>query len=195
MDHLGLATEVVFALQRGDESALEQFIAVYDRPITGIVRQFRLRDEEDVKWQIFYHIFIKVKSFRWESAFSSWVYRVAKNCSLMEYRKELAVRNKPMSIVDDSFNLNSIESPAAMAPDANLEAKALLSIVRRLPQEQLKCLSLTLKPDSNEQAAKSNNIKIGAFKSRVFHARRSIRRALLLKGYDETENYRAVSNS
>jgi RNA polymerase sigma-70 factor (ECF subfamily) len=87
-------------LARGDAAALEQIYRTHSRRVYGLC--FRMTGNptlaEDLTQDIFLQVFRKIQTFRAESAFSTWLYRLAVNIVPMRRRmkglKETVARTK-----------------------------------------------------------------------------------------------------
>jgi RNA polymerase sigma-70 factor, ECF subfamily len=82
------AAENVRLAQEGDESAFEQIYKAHSRRVYGLC--FRMTGNsslaEDLTQDVFLQVFRKIQTFRGESAFSTWLYRLAFNIVLMRRR-------------------------------------------------------------------------------------------------------------
>ena len=68
-----------------------------------------LEDQEDLFQEIILQLWKSIKSFKGESQFSSWMYRVALNTALVFFKKE---KRKPDSVKGINFDTPSLESDA-----------------------------------------------------------------------------------
>lgn len=76
--------------QRGDSSAFEQLYRLHVRRIFALCLRMlgNAAEAEDLTQEIFLAAFRKLKSFRGDSAFSTWLHRVGVNAVLMHLRKK-----------------------------------------------------------------------------------------------------------
>lgn len=83
------ASKAIRSFNRGDKRAFEFIYRSY----CGFVHRICLRmlrdplEAEDAAQDVFVCVFCKINSFRGESAFSSWLYRLTTNSVLMRFRK------------------------------------------------------------------------------------------------------------
>src|SRR5881296_1638894 len=81
--------ETIRSAHRGDSEA---FALIY-RSYSELVHRICLRmlrdpaEAEDAAQDVFIRVFLKINTFRGESAFSSWLYRLATNIVLMRFRR------------------------------------------------------------------------------------------------------------
>ncbi|NMC21399.1 MAG: sigma-70 family RNA polymerase sigma factor [Thermogutta sp.] len=85
--------ELLQQARRGDFSAFEALVARYERRIFGLARRIvrNEHDAEEVVQQTFITLLEHLHDFRGESAFATWLLRIASNHSLALLRRE-AVR-------------------------------------------------------------------------------------------------------
>ncbi|HXK59899.1 MAG TPA: sigma-70 family RNA polymerase sigma factor [Acidobacteriota bacterium] len=76
--------ELIVGAQRGDKTAFEQLVYRYDRKVLALAVSYT-SDEEDAK-DVYQEVFIRVykalPDFRFESKFSTWLYRIVVNVCL-----------------------------------------------------------------------------------------------------------------
>jgi RNA polymerase sigma-70 factor (ECF subfamily) len=84
--------EILRLAQTGDAAALEHLYRVQSRRIYALCCRMTRNPTlaEDLTQEAFLQVFRKIQSFRSESAFSTWLYRVAVNVVLMERRSKKA---------------------------------------------------------------------------------------------------------
>src|SRR6201997_764705 len=82
--------QLIARAQRGDEQAFEALFNRYKRRVYCLcLRMTRNPDQaEDLSQEAFLQLFRKISTFRGESAFSTWLHRLAVNVVLMHLRKK-----------------------------------------------------------------------------------------------------------
>jgi RNA polymerase sigma-70 factor (ECF subfamily) len=82
--------DLVLASKAGDVAAFEQLVARYHRKLLRIAQHIthNLEDAQDVVQETFLKVFQNLDSFRGDSKFSTWLFRIAVNQSLMGLRKQ-----------------------------------------------------------------------------------------------------------
>ena len=80
--------ELVHAAQRGDQRAFTQLVEKYEARVYNLARKMMRdpQDAEDVLQETFISVFRHLKKFQGDSSFSTWLYRIATNASLMKLR-------------------------------------------------------------------------------------------------------------
>src|SRR3954467_14502043 len=82
--------DLVLASKAGDVAAFEQLVARYHRKLLRITQHIthNLEDAQDVVQETFLKVFENLDSFRGDSKFSTWLFRIAVNQSLMVLQKQ-----------------------------------------------------------------------------------------------------------
>lgn len=120
---------VVMALENQDYfgcivTRYERRLLVYIVRISGLSRE----DAEDVLQDVFIKIYVNLNSFDDKLKFSSWVYRIAHNEVINNYRKKKARPEKAMDL-DDEF-LNNLASD--MRTDGHVDIQYLKENVEKV---------------------------------------------------------------
>jgi RNA polymerase sigma-70 factor (ECF subfamily) len=97
--------ETIRLAQRGDAAAFEQIYKTHSRRVYGLC--FRMTGNftlsEDLTQDIFLQVFRKIQTFRAESAFSTWLYRLAVNVVLMR-RRIKSLKETSLEAQDETTN-------------------------------------------------------------------------------------------
>jgi len=72
---------LLYQYRRGDSSALEKLVGLWERPLYSYVRHLlgQAEDAKDLSQEIWVHVFRKVDSLRDPAAFPAWLYKMARN--------------------------------------------------------------------------------------------------------------------
>lgn len=178
----------------GDGEAFEGLVERYSERTFALVRHYARNpvEVEDIVQDTFLKAFRKLDSFQHQSAFSTWLFRIAVNTAL-DFRKR-AGRN-PVQTVEDPEVFQGLErrpggagpaggrSSGIAAPDAGLEREEVASITRavldELPEIFRTVLVLREFEEMNYQdMADLLGISIGTVESRLFRARARFRQGL-----------------
>lgn len=153
-------------------------------------------DAEDILQKTFLSVFENMGSFRGESKFSTWIFRIATNHALMKLRKE---KGRELTSIDAPIEFNENERPLQIAnfsPDAYkwYEKKEFYRLldqaVSELPEiYRLVFILRDVEGFSNLETAKMLNLSVPAVKSRALRARLYLRDKLEkhLKGVEKNE--------
>lgn len=82
--------EIVNLAQQGDATAFERIYRLHSRRVYALCLRMagNPTDAEDLTQDVFLQLFRKISTFRGESAFSTWLYRMSVNIVLMRFRKK-----------------------------------------------------------------------------------------------------------
>ena len=139
------------------------------------------QDAEDAAQQSFQRAFTNLGRFREDSAFSTWVTRIAINEALMMLRRR-RVTTPLCETNNDDVNANSVLNLADEGPNPeqalaeNEDRAAVTYAISRL-RENLRTVALLreLQELSNAETARRLGLTVTAVKARTFHARRHLR--------------------
>ncbi|UXY13764.1 RNA polymerase sigma factor RpoE [Chitiniphilus purpureus] len=175
--------ELVTRAQAGDKRAFELLVAKYQRRIARLLSRL-IRDPaeiEDVTQEAFIKAYRALPSFRGESAFYTWLYRIAINTA-KNYLASLGRR--PQLSADYEDEDGETLDAAAQIPDfhtpeselANREiVRTVNEVVEALPDELRTAITLReMEGLSYEDIAGVMNCPIGTVRSRIFRAREAI---------------------
>ncbi|MGH7597213.1 MAG: RNA polymerase sigma factor [bacterium] len=103
--------------QEGDGAAFEALVQIHDRQVLKLARQMlnNLEDAQDVYQEIFIKVFRSLPSFRFESEFSTWLYRIVVN-QCINYRQW---RSRRRFLSFDTHNTDEEKPSAYLPPDRN----------------------------------------------------------------------------
>lgn len=181
--------ELVEALRGGAPFAVEQFVSTYEsrayRLAIGITRS--APDAEEVVQDALWSAVRKIGTFRAESTFGSWFYRIVANAAYHALRKRGRRAEVPLDdalpafATDGSRAKTLADAPASVEPgaeDAHLR-HALSAAIDALPPAYRGVLVLRdVEGLSNAEVAEAMQITLANAKSRVHRARMFVRRRL-----------------
>lgn len=145
-------------------------------------------DALDISQEVFIKAYVSLSSFRGDSLFSSWVYRLTYNMCIDLSRKSKRRKTVPMVFTDKDEEDSPLEIPdEAHLPETELEKKELQSEISAavcdLPEEYRKIFIMReFDGLSYEEIAKSLCISQGTVKSRLSRARKRIAQRLIASG-------------
>lgn len=173
-------------LKQGEESAFRDIVEsrqgmVYNT-VLGLVQN--AEDAEDVTQEVFIKVFESIRQFKGESAFSTWLYRIAVTTSLEFLRKKK--RKKRFAFVTGLFGDNNQPAydPADFVhPGVQLDnrenARVLFQTIKKLPENQRVAFSLH-KVDglSYQEVAQVMETTVAAVESLIHRARQNLKKML-----------------
>ncbi|ACR11753.1 RNA polymerase sigma factor RpoE [Teredinibacter turnerae] len=188
--------ELVARVQKGDKRAFDLLVLKYQHKILSIISRF-VKDSaevQDVAQETFIKAYRALANFRGESAFYTWIYRIAVNTA----KNHLVSRGRrpPSSDVevDDAEyygggdQLKDIASPERQLMRDQLE-EVVNRAIRDLPEDLRTAVTLReMEGLSYEEIAEVMECPVGTVRSRIFRARESIDRQIspLLDGMDKS---------
>jgi RNA polymerase sigma-70 factor (ECF subfamily) len=169
--------------QRGDSGAFDALVRRYQHKVVKLVMRY-VRDAaeaEDIAQEAFIKAYRALPRFRGDSAFYTWLYRIAINTA----KNTLAARGRsPIEYdLDGPDGEESHEMQARMKDTATPEALALTEEIRntvtaaidRLPEDLRTAIQLReLEGLSYEEIAARMQCPVGTVRSRIFRAREAI---------------------
>lgn len=178
--------QLVAQFTRGDQQSFEELIGRYAPKAFSLANRLTKnpQDAEEVLQDVFTTVYTKIKGFEGKSTFSSWLYRVTVNASLMKLRKRRQNRCIPsedsMPEVERSIMLKSMDSNEAdLHAGRNQIARALESAITKLPDEYRPVYILRdVDGLSSGEVSKILQLSVPAIKSRLHRARMMLRRRL-----------------
>ena len=93
-------TELIRAVQQGDQSAFEALVRSYDQSVLGLAMNL-LRSPEDARdayQEAFLRVYKNIHSFRFDCSFYTWLYRIVTNVCLDHLRKRKIRREEPATV-------------------------------------------------------------------------------------------------
>jgi len=173
--------------QNGDKGAFDALVQKHQA--RAYQYAFRLTrnpdDAADVVADAFVRVYRALQTFKGDSAFTTWLYRIETNCFLDMRKKKNA---RPTTSLDSALNLGDGEVELQVedhSPTAQDEAErsqrmsAVEEAVQKLPEYQ-KAMIIMYHAESMsyEEIAEALNLPIGTVKSRLNRARLSLRQLL-----------------
>ncbi|MDO9320078.1 MAG: RNA polymerase sigma factor RpoE [Pseudomonadales bacterium RIFCSPLOWO2_12_59_9] len=178
--------QLVERVQRGDKRAFDLLVLKYQHKILGLVVRF-VRDPheaQDVAQEAFIKAYRALANFRGDSAFYTWLYRIAintaKNYLVSRGRRppETDVSAEDAEFYDGDHGLKDIESPERLLLRDEIEATVHRAIAN-LPEDLRTALTLReFDGLSYEDIAAVMRCPVGTVRSRIFRAREAVDKAL-----------------
>jgi len=165
----------VAACRRGEREAFDVLVARYQRPIYRLCYRYvnNHEDANDLAQDAFLKAWRAISGFRGESAFSTWLYRIAVNACLNHRAlKRPLTQELPEVLVDPR---PGAEAEAERGDDA----RRVRAAVSRLPDRQRATLILKIYHDlTHEEVATILGSSVGTVKANLFHALANLRRQM-----------------
>jgi RNA polymerase sigma-70 factor, ECF subfamily len=178
------------ALRRGDPNAMEQLVETYADRVYRLT--FRItgskEDAEEATQDALWTAGRKIGTFKGDSAFGSWLYRIAANMAYMKLRtrkakaREIALDDVLPSLDDGGLHFEPMDdwSPKVEDQTLNGELREVLdTAIAELPPEYRAALVLhDVEGMPNPDVAEALGISLPAVKSRIHRSRLYLRKRL-----------------
>jgi len=174
--------ELVKRVQKGDKGAFDLLVLKYEHKIVNLVMRY-VRDPEqalDITQEAFIKAYRALPRFRGDSAFYTWMYRIAVNTA----KNYLAAqRRRPMDVELDMQDpeqyglhakLKDTDDPEGVNLSRELQ-ETLERAIEALPDDLRTAIILReLDGMSYEEIAQTMDCPVGTVRSRIFRARDAI---------------------
>lgn len=177
---------LVLKVQRGDKKAFDVLVLKYQHKVAKLIMRY-IRDPSealDVTQEAFLKAYRALPGFRGESAFYTWLYRIAINTA-KNYL--VAARRRPLDYDLDPQDPEQYETQSRLSdgdtPEGMLLSEEIRETVNRaieyLPDD-LRTAIILREVDgmSYEEIAKTMECPVGTVRSRIFRAREAIDKKL-----------------
>jgi len=177
---------LVERVKRGDVKAFEMLVVKYQRRIERLIGRM-VRDVDlvpDIAQETFIRAYRAIPKFRGESAFYTWLYRIAVNTAkkaMGELKRDLLVTESARASKDDEDDAPRAENDATdgETPESLLASKQVAatvnSAINALSDDLRQAITLReIEGLTYEEIAELMNCPIGTVRSRIFRAREAI---------------------
>ena len=162
--------------QHGDKAAFSKIFNMYWQKIYKLMRKYssNAEDAADLSQEIFIKIYQKIHTFRCDSSFETWLYRVAVNTALNFTRRK-----------DDTLSLDEVEGQRKGTLDPLLEVEnkelsdKIQSAIAKLPDNlRITFVLVAVEGKSYTDTAQILELNIDAVRMRMARARKQLRSML-----------------
>ena len=182
---------LVARVQQGDQKAFEMLVVKYRRRIERLIARM-VRDTdlvEDIAQETFIRAYRALPQFRGESAFYTWLYRIAVNTakkSLMQLKRDPIVSESALAGSSEDEDetsrveneLTDGETPESVLASRQI-AETVNAAIEALSNDLRQAITLReIEGLSYEDIAELMNCPIGTVRSRIFRAREAISQRL-----------------
>lgn len=175
--------ELIHKAAEGDHDAFEQLVLSYQKQVYNLTLRMAGNPEDalDLSQEAFFKAWRGLSTYRFDSAFSTWLYRLTSNVCIDFLRKQKKSKVVSLNFVDDENEEQELTLPD---PGPSTEDQVLL----QLDQEQIAKAMNRLEPEyrqvlvmrvinglSYAEISEALAIKEGTVKSRIARARDKMR--------------------
>lgn len=175
----------------GNEEAFEALVLAYQTPVYNLCLRMTGNpdDAADVAQEAFLKAWRNLSSFQFESAFSTWLYRLTSNACLDFLRSKKRRAAVSLTADDDEAQMLDVPDPAPTPENlllAQENSRAVAEAVSALEPEHRQVITLRVIQElSYAEIAEILGVKEGTVKSRLARAREHLRKKLLQTGNKE----------
>jgi RNA polymerase sigma-70 factor (ECF subfamily) len=182
-----LDKDLVKRVQRGDKSAYDLLVIKYQHRIIQLVNRY-IKDPseaQDVAQEAFIKAYRALPNFRGDSAFYTWLYRIAintaKNYLLSRSRRysDYQVDVQDAEQIENAPQLQGRDTPEYLLMNDDI-IRTIEAVIDNLPEEMRIAIMLReFEGMSYDEIAQTMECPVGTIRSRIFRAREAIDKKLL----------------
>ena len=134
---------LIRAAQRGDPNAFEQLVRAYDHNVLRMALNLlhSQEDARDIYQEAFLRVFRNLHKFRFDCAFSTWLYRIVANLCLDQIRKRKVRKEEPSSLETGSGEVDRFQFLPEQRADVDPQRQLMSAEVNARVQEVLNRLT------------------------------------------------------
>ena len=182
-------TDLIVRAQKGDESAFEELVYRYDRNVLSITIKYANNEDDakDLYQEVFIRVYRGLKNFRFQSEFSTWLFRITTNVCLTY--KSKSKEHLKVSIdkdFDDEENEFSItkelvydgSSPEEISSGTDIGEMIKAAVDSLSSQQKMTFVLKHYEGCKIREIAEMLNCKEGTVKKYLFDAIKNLRKKL-----------------
>lgn len=182
-------TDLIVQAQKGDQSAFEELVYRYDRNVLSIALKYALNEDDakDLYQEVFIRVYRGLKNFRFQSEFSTWLFRITTNVCLT-YKS----RSKDHLKISISSNYNSDDvedktmkelvyegsSPEEISSGSDIGELVNAAVETLSPKQKMTFILKHYEGYKIREIAEMLNCKEGTVKKYLFDAIKNLRKKL-----------------
>lgn len=177
--------ELIRRVQKGDEHAFGQIMALYKDKIVNYLYQFTHDYQKAVELaqETFIRVFFKAKKYRPIAPLSSWIYAIASNLARTECRRSRKMATVSLEDLPNQYSSGTYyEDPA----DPGLVRNLREALEALHPRYRVPVVLKDMEGFSQEEIAKIIKRPVGTVKARISRGREQLRRTLEKARKDES---------
>lgn len=164
----------------GDESSFAVLVQRHKEKVRNIIylTMNSSNSVDDIAQDVFLTVYRNLSNFRFESQFTTWLYRITVN-KCKDYMRKIKIRNifTPIKEAED-------KADNSLTPESKDVSGIVQKAIGRLPEKlRVPLLLKDIEGMSYQEIAETVQCEIGTVKSRIFRAREGLKN--ILKPYEE----------
>ena len=181
-DQNNIDQQLIERIQRGDKNAFNLLVRKYQHKVVSLVSRYvnNPGDIPDVAQEAFIKAYRAIPDFRGESAFYTWLYRIAvntaKNYIVAQGRRppDMDVDSQDAETYEGAESLHEVANPENLMLSDEIRAE-VASALASLPEDLRTAITLReIEGLSYEEIAEVMECPVGTVRSRIFRAREAI---------------------
>ncbi len=169
----------------GDNAAFESLVTQYEKLVYSVTYRMtgNREDAMDLSQETFVKVWKSLKFFKFESAFSTWIYRVAGNVCLDFLRRQK--RTQSLTVSDEEVQLDlpdEEQDPAHMFMQKNGQEQIQQALETLEPEYRAALTLRAISGLSYQEIADVLGVQSGTVKSRISRGRERLRKKLVALG-------------
>jgi RNA polymerase sigma-70 factor (ECF subfamily) len=181
--------DLIIQAQKGDQNAFEQLVYRYDRNVLSVAMRYALNEDDakDLYQEVFIRVYRGMKNFRFQSEFSTWLFRITTNvCLTYKSRSKEHLRvsiNKDYDDEENGFTAKEELVYEGSSPEEISSGKDLGKIVNAAveslsPKQRMTFILKHYEGYKIREIAEMLNCKEGTVKKYLFDAIKNLRKKL-----------------
>lgn len=169
-------TYYIERIQAGDTASFACLLDKYSRPVHSLILRIvrNKEDAEELTQDVFMKVFKKIDSFKGDSSFSTWIYKIAYNTAISETRKK---KNESLFIEDMMiYNVSEEDVANILEPaNENEQLNRLEAALDRLPpDERAIILFFYMEDKSIEDIVTISGLSVSNVKTKLHRIRKKL---------------------
>jgi len=182
-------TDLIIQAQKGNQNAFEELVYGYDRSVLSITIKYANNEDDakDLYQEVFIRVYRGIKNFRFQSEFSTWLFRITTNvCLTYKSKSKEHLRVSIDKDFDDEENEYSTtkelvydgSSPEDISSGKNLGEMVNAAIESLSPKQKMTFVLKHYEGYKIKEIAEMLNCKEGTVKKYLFDATKNLRKKL-----------------
>ena len=182
-------TDLIIQAQKGDQNAFEQLVYRYDRSVLSIALRYAANEDDakDLYQEVFIRVYRGLKNFRFQSEFSTWLFRITTNvCLTYKSRSKEHLRVSIHNNYGDDENEFAAQeeltykgsSPEEISSGSDLGEIVNSAVESLSPKQRMTFVLKHYEGYKIKEIAEMLNCKEGTVKKYLFDAIRNLRKKL-----------------
>jgi RNA polymerase sigma-70 factor (ECF subfamily) len=182
-------TDLIIQAQKGNQNAFEELVYRYDRNVLSVALKYSNNEDDakDLYQEVFIRVYRGIKNFRFQSEFSTWLFRITTNvCLTYKSRsKEHLKVSIDKDFDDEEHEFNTTKelvydgsTPEEISSGANLGEIVNAAVESLSPKQRMTFVLKHYEGYKIREIAKMLNCKEGTVKKYLFDATKNLRKKL-----------------